>query len=74
MEKDPCYGCSHNKVCLIKNQQEKGYPIKGRYSDCPCSKCLVKSMCHYLCRGFIFHYGRVFGLKSMDALEAFHHK
>jgi len=74
MEKDPCYGCNHINICFIKNQQEKGYPLKGRYSDCPCSKCLIKPVCKNLCRGFIFHYGKIFGLESMDALDVFCHR
>lgn len=72
-EKEPCYGCNHIKVCPINNQREKGYPIEGRYSDCPCSKCLVKSMCHTICNKFSFHYGKIFGLGNMDALDVFYH-
>ena len=73
MEKDSCYGCHHTEVCFIKNQQEKGYPIKGRITNCPCSNCLIKPVCNNLCEDFILHYGKVFGLESMEALDVFYH-
>lgn len=72
MKKDPCYGCNHTAVCFIKNNLDKGYQTKGRLSDCPCSICLIKSVCNKLCKEFMFHYGKVFGLENMDTVKYGH--
>lgn len=45
---DPCYGCLTNDgMCGIKRISEK--IDSNLTTTCPCSKCLVKSVCEEAC-------------------------
>ena len=60
---DLCYGCIDFDTCPIKRENIKG---QSWLSDCPCSICLLKSMCHDQCDDFSHHFGRIFGLENTE--------